>query len=198
MRSVQVCRTGVLFILLVLLSLVLGGCAELFSGSSSPEEGAAEVYYADFPDVPIPSEMELRSGQSQTSKSSAGNVYGYLEFSGSVAWDSLVNACASNLTRDGWSVIGLFRGERSMVVADKMDRICVISIVDGFPGVTMGVWVTDKTNGFIAPLAAPMKSGGEAGGTGNGESDEGYVTTSTGSSSAGGGSGGLQEQGLSE
>ena len=186
MKSLQVCRKGMLFILLLALPLVLGGCADLFSTSSSPEGGAADVYYADFPDVPIPSEMELRSGQSQISKSSAGNVYGYLEFSGSVAWDSLVNACASNLTRDGWSVTGLFRGERSMVVADKMDRICVISIVDGFPGVTMGVWVTDKTNGFIAPLAAPMKSGETGGANGSG-TDEGYVTTSTGSSSSGSG-----------
>ena len=110
-----------------------------------------------------------------------------------MAWDSLVNACASNLTRDGWSVMGLFRGERSLIVADKMDRVCVISIVDGFPSTTMHVWVTDKTNGFIAPLAEPMKSGGESGG-----SDDGYVTTSTGSSSSGSGSGGLNEQGLSE
>ena len=169
--------------------LALAGCAEMFSSSSSGQEGTAEVYYADFPDVPIPSEMELRSGSSQISKSANGNVFGYLEFSGSVAWDSLVNACASNLTRDGWSVIGLFRGERSLVVADKMDRICVISISDGFPSTTMSVWVTDKTNDFIATLTAPEKTS-----TSGNDSYE----TSTGTSSSGGGSGGLQEQGLSE
>ena len=195
MRTFEVCRRGGLFILLSLMALALGGCAEMFSSSQS-QEGTAEVYYADFPDVPIPSEMELRAGSSQISKSASGNVFGYLEFSGSVAWDSLVNACASNLTRDGWSVLSLFRGERSLIVADKMDRVCAISIVDGFPGVTMHVWVTDKTNGFIAPLAAPMKSGD--GSATSGGSDDGYVTTSTGSSSSGGGSGGLNEQGLSE
>lgn len=196
MRTFEVCRRGGLFILLSLMVLALGGCAELFSSSSSGQEGTAEVYYADFPDVPIPSEMELRSGSSQISKSANGNVFGYLEFSGSVAWDSLVNACASNLTRDGWSVLSLFRGERSLIVADKMDRVCAISITDGFPSVTMQVWVTDKTNGFIAPLSAPMKSGGESGGSGG--SDDGYVTTSTGSSSSGSSNGGLNEQGLSE
>ena len=196
MRTFEVCRRGMLFILLSLMALTLGGCAELFSSSSSGQEGTAEVYYADFPDVPIPSEMELRAGSSQVSKSANGGVFGYLEFSGSVAWDSLVNACASNLTRDGWSVMGLFRGERSLIVADKMDRVCVISVVDGFPSTTMHVWVTDKTNGFIAPLAAPMKSGGDS--SGSGGADDGYVTTSTGSSSSGSGGGGLNEQGLSE
>lgn len=195
MRTFKVCRRGMLFILLLLMALALGGCAEMFSSSQS-REGTADVYYADFPDVPIPSEMELRAGNSQISKSAGGNVFGYLEFSGSVAWDSLVNACASNLTRDGWSVLSLFRGEHSLIVADKMDRVCAISIVDGFPGVTMHVWVTDKTNGFIAPLAAPMKSGGESAGSSG--SDDGYVTTSTGSSSSGSGNGGLNEQGLSE
>ena len=196
MRTFEVCRRGGLFILLSLMVLALGGCAELFSSSSSGQEGTAEVYYADFPDVPIPSEMELRAGSSQVSKSAGGGVFGYLEFSGSAAWDSLVNACASNLTRDGWSVMGLFRGERSLIVADKMDRVCVISVVDGFPSTTMHVWVTDKTNGFIAPLAAPMKSGGDS--SGSGGADDGYVTTSTGSSSSGSGGGGLNEQGLSE
>ena len=196
MRIVQVCRKGMLFVLLLMAALALAGCAELFSSSSSSQEGTAEVYYADFPDVPIPSEMELRAGSSQVSKSAGGGVFGYLEFSGSAAWDSLVNACASNLTRDGWSVMGLFRGERSLIVADKMDRVCVISVVDGFPSTTMHVWVTDKTNGFIAPLAEPMKSGGDS--SGSGGADDGYVTTSTGSSSSGSGGGGLNEQGLSE
>ena len=191
MNKIQVCRGGLLFVLIIT-AVALGGCAELFS-SSSTQEGAGDVYYADFPDVPIPSEMELRSGSSQVSKSSSGAVNGYLEFSGSVAWDSLVNACASNLTRDGWSVLGLFRGERSLVVADKMDRICVVTISDGFPSTGMSVWVTDKTNGFVAPLAAPGKTGTDSG--------DGYVTTSTGTSSgsgSGAGGSGLKEQGLSE
>lgn len=183
MKTMRVCRRGMLFCLMMVASLAFSGCAELFS-SSSDQTGVGDVYYADFPDVPIPSEMKLDSGRSQVGKSAGGNAIGYLEFSGSVAWDSLVNACASNLTRDGWSVIGLFRGERSLVVADKMDRICVISISDGFPSTTMSVWVTDKTNGFIAPLTAPEKTS-----TGGNDS---YVT-STGTSS-----GGLQEQGLSE
>ena len=187
MKRIAVCRGGVLFILIMLVA-ALSGCADLFS-SSSQQGGVGDVYYADFPDVPIPSEMELRSGSSQVAKSSSGEVNGYLEFSGSVAWDSLVNACASNLTRDGWSVLGLFRGERSLVVADKMDRICVISIFDGFPSTSMSVWVTNKTNGFIAPLAAPVKSGVDSG--------DAYVTTGTGSSSTGSG-GGVHEQGLSE
>lgn len=191
MRSIRVCRWGILFMLMAVLTVGLSGCAEIFSSSSSNQQGAGSVYYADFPDVPIPSEMELRSGSSQVTKSGAGNVIGYLEFSGSAAWDSLVNACASNLTRDGWSVTGLFRGERSLIVADKMDRICVISIFDGFPSTSMSVWVTDKTNGFIAPLAAPQK-------TTTTDSGDTY-TTSTGTSSSGTSSGGgLQEQGLSE
>ena len=188
MKTMRVCRWGVLFCLIVGAMLALSGCAELFS-SSSDQRGVGDVYYADFPDVPIPSEMELDAGRSQVGKSGAGNAIGYLEFNGSVAWDSLVNACASNLTRDGWSVIGLFRGERSLVVADKMDRICVISISDGFPSTTMSVWVTDKTNDFIATLTAPEKTS-----TSGNDSYE----TSTGTSSSGGGSGGLQEQGLSE
>ncbi len=185
MNTKRVCRWGMLFVLLLGLSGALSGCAELLS-SSSDQSGAGDVYYADFTDVPIPSEMELREGNSQVTKS-AGGAIGYLEFSGSAAWDSLVNACASNLTRDGWSVIGLFRGEHSLIVADKMDRICVIVIADGFPSTTMSVWVTDKTNGFIAPLAAPGKTT---------ESQDSYTTTSTGTSSSS--SGGLQEQGLSE
>ncbi len=190
MKPIRVCRWGILFMFMAGLTVGLSGCAELFSSSSSSaQEGTGNVYYADFPDVPIPSEMELNSGKSQVAKSGAGNVIGYLEFSGSAAWDSLINACASNLTRDGWSVMGLFRGERSLIVADKMDRVCVISIFDGFPSTTMNVWVTDKTNGFIAPLAAPEKTGADSGGT---------YTTSTGTSSSGSGGGGLQEQGLSE
>jgi hypothetical protein len=180
-----------LFTFLILAPLALCGCASWFSSFSS-QESVGSVYYADFPDVPIPSEMRQNTGRSQVGKSSGGNAIGYLEFSGSVAWDSLVNACASNLTRDGWSVMGLFRGERSLIVADKRDRVCVISIFDGFPSTTMSVWVTDKTFGFVAPLAAPERIG-----TG---SDDTHTTTTGSGSSAGSSvdSSGLREQGLSE
>ena len=188
MIKVRVCRQGLLLGLL-LLSIILSGCGGMFSSSS--ESGASDVYYAEFPDVPIPSAMSQHSGSTQVTKSANGSTNGFLEFSGSVAWDSLVNACASNLTRDGWSVNGLFRGEHSVILADKVDRSCVITIDDGFPSTTMNVWVTDKINGFIAPLAAPGESGSSSG------SSDTY-TTSTGTSSSGGGSsGGLQEQGLS-
>lgn len=180
---IRIWRLGVLLGALALVA-ALSGCAGF---SSSSGENASDVYYAEFADVPIPAAMEQHSGASQVTKAANGSVNGYLEFSGSVAWDSLVNACASNLTRDGWSVNGLFRGEHSVIVADKMDRSCVITIDDGFPSTTMNVWVTDKINGFIAPLPAPGESSG-SGGT---------YTTTTGTSSSGGSSssGGLREPG---
>ena len=162
---------------------LFSGCAGLFEDAP---QNTADVYYADFPDVPIPAEMSLRSGNSQVIKT-ANTVNGYLEFTGSVSWDSLVNACASNLTRDGWNVLGLFRGSNSVIIADKMDRTCVMTIYDGFPSTTLHVWVADKINGFIAPLAAPERV--------NNDGTETYLTTGTGTSS---GSGGLNEQGLTE
>ena len=193
MSKIRIWRVGALCGLLAL-AAALSGCAGTFSSSDG---NASDVYYAEFTDVPIPSAMEQHNGASQVTKAANGSVNGYLEFSGSVSWDSLVNACASNLTRDGWSVNGLFRGEHSVIVADKMDRSCVITIDDGFPSTTMNVWVTDKINGFIAPLAAPGDSG-----SGGGSGDT--YTTTTGTSSSGGsssssssGGGGLKEQGLS-
>ncbi len=189
MGKFRVCRWGML-LGLVFLSAALSGCGGMFSSSS--EGGASDVYYAEFPDVPIPSAMSQHSGSTQVTKAADGSVNGFLEFSGSVEWDSLVNACASNLTRDGWSVNGLFRGEHSVIVADKVDRSCVITIDDGFPSTTMNVWVTGKINGFIAPLAAPGATG-----SGSGADSGDTYTTSTGTSSSGGSGGGLQEQKLS-
>lgn len=179
-RRYQISAAAVLGLCL----LAAAGCADLFSSGEQRQPG--EVYYADFPDIPIPAEMELRSGNSQVIKT-GNTVNGFLEFSGSVSWDSLVNACASNLTRDGWSVLGLFRGKHSLIIADKMDRTCVMTIYDGFPSTTLEVWVADKINGFIAPLATPERMN---------TNDAGTYEVSTGSSSAGGG--GIQEQGLSE
>ena len=189
MKTIRVYRGSVFFVLMLAMTIVLSGCAELFSFSSSSRGGEGDVYYADFPDVPIPAEMQLRASRSLVVKNSSGLVTGYLEFSGSASWDSLVNASASNLTRDGWSVMGLFRGERSLIVADKIDRICVITIVDGFPSTSMSVWVTSKTHGFIAPIPAPERIVPDV------DDGDTFVTTTTGTS---GGGSGLQEQGLFE
>ncbi|MHC1730248.1 MAG: hypothetical protein AB9866_30325 [Syntrophobacteraceae bacterium] len=83
----------------------------------------------DFPDVPIPSELDIRSKNSNVFQSGSMKM-GFITLRGRVESSSVMNFFSSALPREGWRLKGQFRYNRSMLIFDKPDKTCVILITD--------------------------------------------------------------------
>lgn len=175
--------------------LAVQGCS---SGSSigisnpfepSPPANVNEVYYAEFRDVPIPSDMSEQPKHTAVSQNSDGSKTGTQVFEGRIDRQSLVNAMVHNMTRQGWMLRSVFRGQRSVLLFEKGDRNAILAITDGQAYSTMEVWVTQRL--------AEGASVGSAPGT---ASDGTYPTGnfSVAPNAPAPRSGGVKEQGLSQ
>lgn len=139
-----------LHILLAVLALgLLAGCSGIFghSGSSEPS------YYAEFEDIPIPSEL---GGIKETTiiTTPGGVKTGLQVFKGRVEVGSLNSAMVGYLQREGWELRSSTRGSRSLLLFEKQDRYCTIYILDGFFYTEMQVYVSPKL-GKLGGVSSP-------------------------------------------
>lgn len=128
---------GLLGLGLVVLSL--GGCAWFSTQTSSPTPAgsaptsttgtapAATPSYYDFPDIPVPSELSLVTQESTVFQ--GGTVRGgVLTLKGRVEPSSVVNFFMVALARENWKHRGDIRYRKSVLLFEKPDRFCIISI----------------------------------------------------------------------
>jgi hypothetical protein len=87
----------------------------------------AQPHFLDFPDIPIPSELDVRSDESNVFQTGQLKM-GFITLRGRVEPSSIINFFALALPREGWRPRGQFRYSRSMLVFDKPDKTCVIII----------------------------------------------------------------------
>ncbi len=131
-RSVSAVRLMIAGVLTVL----LGGCA-WFNTSTSPGAGsstqpatttaAVTPSFYDFPDIPIPSELSLVTKESTVFQGGAVKG-GMLTFKGRVEPSSVVNFFMVALARENWKHRGDIRYRKSVLLFEKPDRFCIISI----------------------------------------------------------------------
>ncbi|MCS7280291.1 MAG: hypothetical protein NZ583_01490 [Desulfobacterota bacterium] len=117
----------------LIMGLILFGCAhfekaKVAEGEKKAKEGPAlnQVFY-NFPDIPIPKELELVSDRSFIYES-PGIKAGVLVFRGNVDVDSLQNYFKINMSKNGWRFVNSFRFREIMLNYAKDDKTCTIKI----------------------------------------------------------------------
>ena len=177
-----------LYCLLLICSLLpLSGCADL--NISNPFEtkssDGSEVYFDQFPDVPIPRDMSVDAKRSLISVAQDGTKTGLITVEGRVDKPSLANAMILNMNRS-----------KTMHLYEKGERYAVIYYYEQTTTAAMEIWVMTRLADGVLPT---MGNGGAAAGmdAGGSSSPSFYLTpdTSTGTGASGGG---VHQQGLSQ
>jgi len=136
-------------VIMTALFLFITGCAGLQSkkgtstsqAAAQKDQGPAPLYY-DFGDVLIPSELKVDKKTSFVFKT-PGLSAGVLSLKGRVETRSLISFFESNMTKDNWKQVSSFKSPRSMLLYQKENRWCVISITDtaSMADTRVEVWV---------------------------------------------------------
>lgn len=85
----------------------------------------SKAKFLDFNDIPIPPEISVQAKNSYVFES--GHIkMGFLTLRGRVNSNSLMNFFASALPHEGWRLKAQFRYNRSLLIFDKPDKVCVI------------------------------------------------------------------------
>ena len=138
--------------------LIISGCAGLKSKKSDPKsqvttpkvKGPSPLYY-DFGDVLIPNELKLNKKASFVYTSS-GFSAGVLTLSGRVEISSLIAFFESNMQKDNWRIISLFKSPRTIMLFKKESRWCVINIIEKDFKTHVEVWVAPTISEVEAGL----------------------------------------------
>ena len=112
------------------------------STEASAEQPDSGAYY-DFNDILIPLEMKLNPDSSllfETSKLKAGRIC----FKGWVDPVSLFGFFIKNMPRDKWKLRSYFKYGVYLLVFEKPDRDCIISIHKGTLSTRLEIWVTPR------------------------------------------------------
>ena len=85
----------------------------------------SKAKFLDFNDIPIPPEISVQAKNSYVFES--GHIkMGFLTLRGRVNSNSLMNFFAAALPHEGWRLKAQFRYNRSLLIFDKPDKVCVI------------------------------------------------------------------------
>ena len=117
------------------------------AATSAPASTPAMPISYDFPDIQIPAELELVSGDSyvfQGTKTKAG----LLVFKGRVEARSVLDFFQVSMPRENWQFKGGFRYKKSVLVFEKPERICLINVHEGLFYTYAEVYVTPMGSQF--------------------------------------------------
>jgi hypothetical protein len=114
-------------------------------GAKVRDEGPVPVYY-DFDDVLVPSELKIDKKASFV-YATPNFASGVLVMDGYVDADSLVAFFKENMAKDGWFLRSSFRYRRTILVYQKGNRDCLITIVDELTRTHVEIWVAQNVVG---------------------------------------------------
>ncbi len=103
--------------------------AGVSTASDSVPPSARPLFY-DFPDIPIPQELDLQADDSYVVQTGQVKT-GLLTLRGRVDLTSVINFFQLAMTRENWKPRGDFRYRRSILIFEKPDKICVIRLYEG-------------------------------------------------------------------
>jgi hypothetical protein len=137
-------------IFLIILSFSLfffTGCTLFKAKTKSPpgdinkpaSKGPAPLYY-DFGDVLIPGELKVDKKESFV-YNSTGFSAGVLVLSGRVEIDSLITFFENNMIKDNWRKVCSFKSAHTLMLFQKENRWCVVSIHESNFTTHAKVWV---------------------------------------------------------
>ncbi|MCD4715396.1 MAG: hypothetical protein K8R45_01490 [Desulfobacterales bacterium] len=146
----------VLSVISLFLMLFAASCAQTFkstpesqppkSGTKDqglPSQGSPDSYY-DFDDILVPKEMKLVPKLSllfETPELKAGVIF----FEGRVDPVSLFNFFMTNMPKDNWQLRSYFKYGRYIIVFEKADKDCIVSINEKTLTTELEMWITPRT-----------------------------------------------------
>ena len=107
-------------------------------------------FYYDFDDVLVPKEMELNAKESLMFETPHVKA-GLLSFSGRVEPVSLFNFFRANMPKDGWQMRSYFKYGRYIIVFEKPEKDCILSITEGHLKTSLEIWITPRVTGVMQP-----------------------------------------------
>ncbi len=138
------------------LMLLVVSCAQTFKSTPEskppasetrakglPSQGTPDSYY-DFDDILIPKEMKLVPKSSllfETPDLKAGVIF----FEGRVDPVSLFNFFMTNMPKDNWQLRSYFKYGRYIMVFEKPDKDCIVSINEKTLTTELEMWITPRT-----------------------------------------------------
>ncbi|MFC1878213.1 hypothetical protein ACFL2E_13240 [Thermodesulfobacteriota bacterium] len=113
-------------------------------GSSQPGEVVTGVYH-DFDDILIPKAMQVNRKMTSVFETPAISA-GVLSLGGKFKLVELIEFFKTNMTKDNWTVVSMFKGPRSILQFEKGNRWCVMTLMDNRYGykTQVEIWVTPK------------------------------------------------------
>jgi hypothetical protein len=152
---------GVLSLACVVVTLLFAGCAKTIHTGHAGEEGATPIVTVhEFPDVPIPKELDLDHKESfvyMTPEFATGS----LVYNGNVDYDSLVKFFETSLTNNGWLLQASLKYTRTLLLYEKENRICLINMKMTRLNIRVEIWVAPLESVVYKPFSesaatAPM------------------------------------------
>jgi hypothetical protein len=140
-------------IAVILIATFIAGCSALKKrdGSAAGDAGQASTtasrdIYLDFDDVLIPEDMQRDKKRTFVFRIGALTA-GVLVLKGRVAPETLIKFFESNMSRDNWRAASSFRSPRSLLIYEKEERWCIITITeDDFDHKTrVEIWLSPKS-----------------------------------------------------
>jgi hypothetical protein len=107
----------------------------------TPLPSAPRPLFYDFPDIPVPQEVDLQSKESYVVQSGSIRT-GLLTLRGRVDLNSLISFFQMAMPRENWKPKGYFRYQRSILIFEKPDKICVIRFYEGMVYSYVEIFVT--------------------------------------------------------
>ena len=146
-------------LLVLVLSFALGGCiGSNTEGGSDPISSGLTYYYAEFPDVAIPNEMQPEKSDTFISFSGDGTKLGTQYFKGRVELASLVNAMLGHMQRDSWTLRSVFRARGAIMIFEQASRMCSIYVHEDMVNTGMLVFVSPKLSDGALQHSVPAST----------------------------------------
>jgi hypothetical protein len=109
--------------------------------TATPSPSAPRPLFYDFPDIPVPQELNLQSKESYVVQSGSIRT-GILTLRGRVDLNSLISFFQMAMPRENWKPKGYFRYQRSILIFEKPDKTCVIRLYEGMIYSYVEIFVT--------------------------------------------------------
>jgi hypothetical protein len=118
------------------------GCAKVLhtTGGGKGESVSPIITVREFPDVPMPKELNLDEKESFLYMA-PGLATGLLVYDGNVDYDSLLRFFNESLTKHGWVIRASLKYPRTMLFYQKANRVCLITMKTMTLNVHVEIWV---------------------------------------------------------
>jgi hypothetical protein len=152
-----ICRQKSMIVGITLtLFLLFSGCTKRVHTEPTGEEGPTPIVtIREFPDVPIPQELDLDAKESfvyMTPEFATGN----LVYNGNVDYDSLLKFFQETMANNGWILQASLKYTRTLLFYQKESRICLINMDMTALNIRVEIWVAPLETPSYEPLMDPV------------------------------------------